>query len=50
MDFMTLSNGYEIDSLIFKKYNNDLINKRNKKQYFSSIFMGISNSKAIKLP
>jgi hypothetical protein len=47
---MTLTNGYETDTLIFKRYDNKNLSKRCKKQFFSSLFMQIQGPKALKLP
>ncbi len=47
---MTLSNGYNTDTLIFKKFNNESMNKRKKQVFFSSLFVGIQGSRGLKLP
>jgi hypothetical protein len=47
---MTLTNGYEPDTLIFKRYNNDSINRRGRMQFFSSLFVGIEGSRGMRLP
>jgi hypothetical protein len=38
---MYLTDGYEKDTLIFKRYANENCNKRGKKEFFSSLFVGI---------
>jgi hypothetical protein len=35
---MTLFNAYEIQNLVYKKYNNRSFNTRNSKMYFASVF------------
>jgi hypothetical protein len=50
MKIMTLANGYESDSLIFRKFSNDNINRRGKKKFFSSLFIGIQGNRGLKLP
>jgi hypothetical protein len=50
MQSMTLTNGYETDTLIFKRYENNNLNKRCKKQFFASLFLQIQGPKALKLP
>lgn len=50
VNFMTLANGYNNDTLIFKKMNNDSMNHRNKHTFFSSLFIGIQGHRGVKLP
>ena len=35
---------------MFKRFNNDTINRRGKKQYFSSLFVMIQGNRGMRLP
>jgi hypothetical protein len=38
---MTLFNGYDMENLLYRKFNNEEYNQLNKKKYFSSLFSPI---------
>lgn len=51
MKVMTLTNGYEVDTMIFRRYDKHVLNnRRGKREYFSSVFLGIQGNRAMRLP
>lgn len=50
VEIMTLNNGYDANSLVFKKWDNSKCNERGHKCYFASLFLEIEGNRAVKLP